>query len=89
MDDKRQNDLKMLRDQVKALAKPIDFEKLETLGILTKVGAWYRIHKMKELPKHASDKIYEIAQDSRGTKVKFRKPLNASKTSKLLAGFAD
>ncbi len=77
-------ELQDLRDALIAgigdLAKPIDFPDLESRGVLSKVGAWYRIHKIDALPRNATQKITEIAQDSKGIKAKFS---SASKYERL------
>lgn len=62
------------------LAEPIDFGKLEKLGLLSKEGAWYRVPNVHSLPEHVSLKIKEVVQDSKGTKAKFD---DASKFAKL------
>jgi hypothetical protein len=83
--DSRTDLLKQLQAEVAELARPIDFDELESKGVLTKEGAWYRIHKFKELPKHAGAKVTELAQDARGVKVKFSR---ASRFEKLAAKFS-
>ena len=54
--------------------KPIDFDDLEKRGVVTKSGAWYRVHRFGDLPEHAVKQISGLAQDSKGVKVKFSKP---------------
>lgn len=83
--DSRADLLKQLQAEVNELARPVDFDELESQGILTKEGAWYRIHKMDELPKHASSKVTQFAHDARGVKAKFSK---ASRFEKLAAKFS-
>lgn len=77
-------DGKALIELTRMLAQPIDFADLEKRGIISRTGAWYRLHKAGDLPEHVSRKIYEIAQDAKGVKVKFEK---ASKFEKLLKKF--
>ena len=67
----KDNLLTELQAVVQELARPIDFESLEAKGVISKAGAWYRVHKVQDLPEHASRKITERAQDTRGLKVKF------------------
>jgi hypothetical protein len=40
-------------------------------GVLEKDGAWYRILKKDELPKHASMKIKTMQTGPKGVRVKF------------------
>ena len=65
------------------LVEPIDFSELERRGIVSKAGAWYRVHNWKALPEHASRKIRELAEDSKGIKVKFEKGVERT-AAKLL-----
>lgn len=65
--------IKKMRAQARLLLQPLDLKDLATRGILVKEGAWYRILKFKALPKNVFARMSEIAQDSRGTKVKFLK----------------
>ena len=53
------------------MAQPINFEELARQGVISKAGAWYRLHKPPDLPEHAALKVQEIAQDAKGIKVKF------------------
>lgn len=78
------NLLAELQEAVQELARPINFDKLEAEGIISKAGAWYRVHKVQDLPKHASQKITELAQDSKGLKVKFDKASRYEKLAKQL-----
>lgn len=78
--DSRAELIKQLQAEVNELAQPVDFDELESKGVLSKEGAWYRIHKMSELPEHARLKISQLAQDERGVKAKFSK---ASRFEKL------
>jgi len=77
-------DKKKLAELTKVLATPIDFAALEAKGVLKKEGAWYRI--LGKLPEHASRKIYHLAQDKKGVKVKFDK---AEKYETLARKFAE
>ena len=65
--------LEKVQEQARLLLQPLDLKDLATRGILVKEGAWYRILKFNALPDHAFARISEIAQDSRGSKVKFLK----------------
>ena len=64
-------------------ATPIDFDGLIASGVLEKKGAWYLVHKWKELPEHAQRKVSTIEQttstkDGKTTnivRVKFRAPM--------------
>lgn len=60
-----------IRALIEVLAKPIDFESLETEGLLKKEGSWYRLINPKDLPEHVSRKIIEIKTDDSGTLAKF------------------
>jgi hypothetical protein len=62
----------------KKLAQPIDFQDLERRGLISKAGAWYRVHKA--VPEHVSRKIRAMTQDAKGLKVKFEE---AAKYEKL------
>jgi hypothetical protein len=73
-----------LLELTKTLAQPVDFADLEKRGVISKAGAWYRLHKPELLPEHASRKIYVMEQDAKGVKVKFEK---ASKFAKLQKQF--
>lgn len=78
------NLLTELQAVVQELARPIDFENLEAKGVISKAGAWYRVHKVQDLPEHASRKITELAQDTRGLKVKFEGQGRYEKLAKKL-----
>lgn len=84
----RDNLLAELRDAFENLARPVDFAELESKGILSKAGAWYRIHKIHELPKHVSQKIIAFSQDTKGLKVKFEKNTPYHRLAKKL-GMSD
>jgi hypothetical protein len=64
------------------LAQPVDFAGLQKKGIITKAGARYIVHNLRDLPAHAREKIYEFAPHEKGVIVKFRKP---SKRAEKLA----
>jgi ribosomal protein L22 len=64
---------KEFQTEARILLQPLDVEDLVSRKILVKEGAWYRVLKFKALTKHAFTLISEIAQDSRGTKIKFMK----------------
>jgi len=71
-----------IRRELEILAQPIDFVALEKSGIISKAGAWYRLHvPIFKLPDHLDAKIREVSYDSKGTKVKF---YNTSRAEKLL-----
>lgn len=55
------------------LAEPVDFKALEDEGVLTKEGAWYRIHDFDALPERVLRKAHALTQDSKGVKIKLRK----------------
>jgi hypothetical protein len=74
--------LKKLVSETKMMSQPIDFAALESRGVISKAGAWYRLHKPHDLPEHASKKIYELAQDAKGLKVKFSKASRFEKMAK-------
>ena len=63
---------KLFTAQTAKMAKPIDYTELERRGVISNAGAWYRVHvPVPELPEYVVCKIYEMARDSKGTKVKF------------------
>jgi hypothetical protein len=53
--------LKKLQAQARLLTQPLDLDDLIARKILTKEGLWYRVHNIKQLPKHATARIREIA----------------------------
>jgi hypothetical protein len=60
--------------RARELVTPIDFDALVRGGVLEKRRGWYKILKMKKLPRHASAKISEIRTGDGETLVKFRAP---------------
>ena len=61
-----------LLEEMKLLATPINFAALERSGVISKAGAWYRLHKpLRELPAHVSRKIREMKPSPQGPLVKF------------------
>ena len=52
----------------------MNYEALIEAGILEKVGGWYRILKMDELPSHAKAKISSTRVTKDGQLYKFRAP---------------
>jgi|GEM_PF-2921428 len=60
-----------IRALIEVMAKPIDFESLESEGLLKKEGAWYRLIKPTDLPGHVSRKIIAIKTDDSGAFAKF------------------
>ena len=56
---------------VRLVAQPIDFHEMTANGLLRKVGAWYEVRNIHELPKHARLKIREIKVRDKKTMVKF------------------
>jgi len=62
-----------LAREVRDLIRPVNFEDLEARGVLKKEGAWYRVLDFKNVPKHVWAKAREMAQDSKGTKIKLAK----------------
>jgi hypothetical protein len=71
--------------EIRVLATPIDFAELEARGIITKVGAWFRVSNLHDLPEHAAKKITNMEfYKNGGVKVKFAK---ASRFEKLAKRF--
>ena len=62
-----------LAEENEKMAKPINYDELIEKGLISKVGAWYRVNDIRRLPEHVSAKITETFQDQKGIKVKFRK----------------
>lgn len=60
-----------LRDRIKVLTTPIDFDALIKSGVLEKKGARYKVIKWNELPPHATGKIKTVTQSDKGTFVTF------------------
>ena len=60
-----------LKQEIIALATPIDFDQLVADGVLAKDGAWYKVLDLERLPKHASKKIKTLQTGPKGTRVKF------------------
>jgi hypothetical protein len=60
-----------IRALIEELAKPIDFEALESDGILRKESTWYRLFKPHELLRHVSRKISAIKEDGKGVLAQF------------------
>ncbi|MES1942320.1 hypothetical protein T5B8_18868 [Salinisphaera sp. T5B8] len=82
--EEREKMLHKIADDARSMAKETDFERLEADGILTKEGAWYRVHNFDELPTGTQARVSEIQQDSKGIKVKFSKSSKFDKLSKKL-----
>lgn len=80
--EERQKLLQGIASETKKLAQPIDFNELESKGIITKEGAWYRVNDFNALPEHARVKVSSMSQDSRGIKVKFKKSSSFDKYAK-------
>ncbi|HBK4608504.1 TPA: hypothetical protein LLS51_000069 [Serratia marcescens] len=72
-------------NKVIELSEEIDFESLERDGILTKEGAWYRVHKWSLVPENARKRVTAMSDDKKGFKVKFSKP--TKKLQQLAAKF--
>jgi len=51
---------KEVKAQILDLAKEIDFEGLESKGIIKKKGAWYQILQPNKLPQYARIQVTEI-----------------------------
>jgi hypothetical protein len=66
-------------------SEEIDFESLERDGVITKEGAWYRVHKWSLVPENARKRVTAMNDDKRGFKVKFSKP--TKKLQQLAAKF--
>ena len=63
---------KLITTQTAKMAEPIDYADFERRGVISKAGAWYRVHvTLRELPEYVACKIYATARDSKGVKVKF------------------
>jgi len=61
-----------LTSQVDLRATPVDYSDLVKRGILSKAGVWYRVNiNPRALPKHIAERICEVANDSKGVKVRF------------------
>lgn len=65
-----------LRQQISSgidsLADPVDYSDLEKRGIISKVGAWYRVYvPVPDLPERIRKRISCVATDLKGVKVKF------------------
>jgi len=58
-------------EEAKGLAQPINLLELETQGVISAEGEWYRIHDFAGLPEEAKTKMAELTQDDNGIKVKF------------------
>ena len=82
--DERQKLIEELAAETQKLAEPVDFVDLEKKGVLVKAGAWYRVPDFRKLPENVTTKVREIAQDSKGVKVKLYK---ATKFDKLVRKF--
>lgn len=73
-----------MKEKLKKLATPIDFEGLIKKGVLKKKGAWYEILNMDKLPKHA--KAQAIAMKTPNL-IKFSKcTKSAEKLLKKISG---
>ena len=65
--------IQALAREARELIRPVNFEDLETRGVLKKEGAWYRVLDFKKVPKHVWAKAPAMAQDSKGIKIKLAK----------------
>ena len=79
-----QKNFEKLFIELKNFAKSIDFNELEKMKVLKKVGAWYQILDINKLPIHARLKVSEFQHSSNGLKVKFYKELKFEKILKKL-----
>jgi hypothetical protein len=70
--------------EVAKVAQPVDFSDLERRGVISKAGAWYRVHDWSALPAHVTCKIYEVANDSKGTKVKITSAFKTQRFAKKM-----
>lgn len=73
MDAKQEQMKADIRQLIEEWSQPIDFDQLAASGILTREGAWYRVHRYTELPDSVRRRIGSTAHDKRGIKVKFSK----------------
>jgi hypothetical protein len=71
-------------EQARLLAKPIDFDELISQGLLEKKGAWYKIPRMADLPRHVRDRMIEYRSDGCAKFAKGTKP--AERLVKKLSG---
>jgi hypothetical protein len=60
-----------LKERIKVLTTPIDFDALIKSGVLERQGKRYKVIKWNELPPHATGKIKTITQSNKGTFVTF------------------
>jgi hypothetical protein len=87
--DQKQKLIEKLIVETKKLAEPVDFEDLEKKGALVKEGVWYRVLDSRKLPEHVWVKMYGIAQDSKGVKVKIYKTTTFDKLARKFEKFAN
>ena len=71
--DEKQELIEKVIAEAKKLTEPVDFAGLEKKEILIKAGAWYRVPDFRKLPENVLNKIYAVASDSKGAKVKLYK----------------
>jgi len=72
--DEKQVNLERIAGEVRKLAEPLNLTELETEGVITKDGDWYRVNSFEALPENASNRIAQLEQDDHGIKVKFLDP---------------
>ena len=64
--------LEDIANDTKKLADPVDFKGLESRGLISKEGAWYRVQDFNTLPFHVKAEVSEVCHDDHGTKVVFK-----------------
>ena len=60
-----------LRERIKVLTTPIDFDALIRDGVLEKQGSRYKVIKWDQLPPHVTAKVKSFKQTDKGVFVTF------------------
>lgn len=71
---------------LKAQATPIDFEKLESEGLLQKKGAWYLVSNIHTLPEHVGLQIDGAKIDKKGNTL-IKLPKSWKKSQQMYKNF--
>jgi len=81
-------DLKKIGEELRKAAAPIDFEALSKSGLLTKIGAWYAVANMDQLPQNVAARIsaVKIGKDGRPL-VKLKKGTEFERLAKKFKQF--
>ena len=67
---------KRLHKELQSMVDPIDFKALEEAGIMSKVGAWYKVSNVHKLPDNVRSKVIETKGDRQGnTLIKLKKTI--------------